>query len=113
MSDENTLCHTPHPGKQPTAIPSWKFKVVRSAILAVVPPKSPGIAAMDLPGAVKKTLSAKVLRKLGSVSWHTTTVKLHMEVTGELRRVPDEKPHRLVRTGKPPASVGSKDPGSA
>ncbi|MFK7912291.1 MAG: hypothetical protein AB8B93_00125 [Pseudomonadales bacterium] len=105
MSEEKTTCQSPHPDKQPTNIPTWKYQAVHDAILAVAPKKDPGIAAMDLPGAVKQQLPAKILRKLGSVSWHTTTVKLHMEVTGELRRVPELKPHRLVGTGKPPKQV--------
>lgn len=105
VTEPKTTCHSPHEGKQPTNIPTWKFDVVRTAILSVVPSKDPGIAAMDLPGAVKKELPAKVLRKLGSVSWHTTTVKLHMEATGELCRVPEVKPHRLVATGRKPTAT--------
>lgn len=102
MTEEKTTCHSPHPDKQPTNIPTWKYEAVHEAILKAVPSKDPGIAAMDLPAAVKEHLPGKILRKLGSVSWHTTAVKLNMEVTGELRRVPDQKPHRLVKTGKAP-----------
>ena len=37
---------------------------------------------------------------LGNVMWYTTTVKLEMEVAGEIRRVDGVTPQRLVRTAK-------------
>jgi hypothetical protein len=97
VSEPKTTCHTPTPGKQPTRIPTWKYQAVRQAILKIVPSEPPGIAAKDLPARVATELDADLRAKLGSVAWHTTTVKLHMEVEGELARVPDAKPQRLVR----------------
>lgn len=35
---------------------------------------------------------------LGSVSWYTVSVKLHMEALGELGHVESIKPQRLLRT---------------
>lgn len=98
MSDERTVCHTPTPGKQPTSIPTWKYDAIRDAILTIVPTQAPGIVAKDLPAMVAERLSADVRQKLGSVAWHTTTVKLNMEVDGELARVAGAKPQHLVRT---------------
>jgi len=37
------------------------------------------------------------LARLGSVGWHTTTVKLNMEVKGELQRLSGVNPQRLIR----------------
>lgn len=97
MKEPRTVCRTPSPGKQPTSIPTWKYDAVRRAILAAVPKRAPGIAAKDLPDRVADRLSAKVRADLGSVPWHTTVVKLEMEVAGELARVPDLRPQHLVR----------------
>ena len=98
MSEARTVCHTPTPGKQPTSIPTWKYDAVRTAILEVVPSHAPGVVAKDLPSMVADRLSDEVRQKLGSVAWHTTTVKLNMEVDGELERVAGAKPQHLVRT---------------
>ena len=46
---------------------------------------------------VADRLSEDVRQRLGSVAWHTTTVKLNMEVDGELERVAGAKPQHLVR----------------
>lgn len=97
MNAEKTICNTPTPGKKPTSIPTWKFTAVRAAILDVVPLEGPGVAAKDLPGLVARRLSKDVRDRLGSVSWHTTTVKLQMEVAGELRRLDNKSPQHLLR----------------
>ena len=97
-SDERTVCHTPTPGKQPTSIPTWKYQLLHKLIQKVVPRKSPGIAAKELPKLVRDELSQVEQSRLGSMNWHVTTVKLNMEVDGELSRVPKLKPHHLVRT---------------
>ncbi|GJM44403.1 MAG: hypothetical protein DHS20C21_12450 [Gemmatimonadota bacterium] len=97
MNEEKRLCRTPTPGKQPTVIPEWKYEEVRRVIRRVVPRDPPGIPAKDLPEIVRSELSAEVKAELGSITWHTTTVKLEMEVAGELARVPGRKPQHLVR----------------
>lgn len=98
MSEQRIVCHTPTPGKQPTSIPTWKYRALRAAILDVVPAREPGIVAKDLPGMVADQLSDDIKAELGSIAWHTTTVKLNMEVDGELQRVAGAKPQRLVRS---------------
>ena len=97
-SEERRTCRTPTPGKQPTSIPVWKYSAIRDAILKVVPEREPGVAAKDLPKLVADALQADIKEKLGSIAWHTTTVKLDMEVRNELRRLPKVKPQHLVRT---------------
>lgn len=90
-------CETPTPGKQPVRIPAWKYAVVRKGILKVVSRREPGIVFRELPAAVAKTLTARQRADLGSITWHTTVVKLHMEVVGEIRRIGGSSPQRLVR----------------
>ena len=94
---EKKTCHTPAPGAKPTRIPRWKYDAVRKAILSVVPGKEPGVEFMKLPGLVEKKMKKSDLAELGSVGWHVATVKLNMEVEGELKRVPGSKPQRLIR----------------
>lgn len=96
MSDK-TVCHTPTPGKKPTAIPTWKYELMREAILRIVPDAAPGFPAKDLPDAIRGVLSDEKLTDLGSVAWHATTVRLNMEVDGELVRVSGRKPLHVVR----------------
>jgi len=95
--DSKIECHTPTPGKQSARIPAWKYRVIRDAILKIVPAELPGIAAKDLPSLIPDYLTAKQLAELGSVKWHATSVKLNMEVEGELIRVPGVKPQSLIR----------------
>lgn len=94
-NDDKVLCQTPTPGKQPTRIARWKYDLVHSAILAVIPPNDQGVEFRELPGLVEQHISAGEIEKLGSVSWYTTSVKLDMEVKGEIERVPGSKPQRL------------------
>ena len=55
---------------------------------------------MDLSDEVKKRLSKDIRQRVGSVSWYTTTVKLALEVRGEIKRVPGSKPQQLERAEK-------------
>ncbi|MFK7888168.1 MAG: hypothetical protein AB8G16_15010 [Gammaproteobacteria bacterium] len=97
MPEPRTVCHTPTPGKQPTSIPTWKYDLVRTAVLAAVPTAEPGVVAKDLPAMVGDQLDADDKAQLGSITWYTTTVKLNMEVDGELARVAGAKPQRLIK----------------
>ncbi len=96
ISEEGkVLCETPTPGKQPTWIAKWKYDLIRTAILAVVPSADQGVEFSKLPKLVEDQISADDLKRLGSVSWYTTTIKLDMEVKGVIERVPASKPQRL------------------
>jgi hypothetical protein len=98
--EEKVLCQTPTPGKKPTRIAKWKYEAVRAAILAIVPIDEPGVEFNQLPKLVEDQLSPGDLEKIGSVSWYTTTVKLNLEVKGEIERSHDSKPQRLKRTNR-------------
>ncbi len=102
MSQDDTKveCRTPTEGRSgTTSIPAWKFDAVRTAVLdAVVAAGPEGLAFSELPEAVRGRLAEDVLGRLGSVGWHVTTVKLEMEVRGEIARLPGS-PQRLVVPG--------------
>lgn len=96
ISEEGkVLCETPTPGKKTTRIAKWKYDLIRTAILAVVPSNDQGVEFSKLPELIERQISADDLKRLGSVSWYTTTVKLDMEVNGVIERVPASKPQML------------------
>jgi len=71
--------------------------LVHSAILAVVPADEHGVAFVQLPELVEGQLSPNDLENLGSVSWYTTTIKLDLEVKGDIERIPGSNTQRLRR----------------
>ena len=91
---ETTVCRTPN-AEGTTSIPTWKCEAVRAAILDAV--GEDGLAFSELKSAVGERLSAEELDRLGSLGWHVTTVKLEMEVAGDIARVEGVTPQRLVR----------------
>jgi len=91
------LCETPTAGKAGTRIPKWKYDAVRKAIRKVVPRSKEGIEFRELPTLVEQALSTAAHRSLGSVAWHTVTVKLHLEVLGEMERIAGSNPQRIRR----------------
>lgn len=95
--DEKIACRTPTPGKQATNIPRWKFDLMRKHLLALIPDTMPGMRARQVPALMRTRLSEKELERLGSVNWHVTTVKLELEVRGEIERIPNVSPQRLIR----------------
>jgi hypothetical protein len=95
--DKKVICKTPTPGKKTVNIPLWKYNVISSANLKVVPKQEPGVLFKDLHLLVGKQLSKKQKSELGSLSWHTTTVKLDLEVKRKIKRLPRCSPQQLVK----------------
>jgi hypothetical protein len=98
MESEKVLCRTPTPNKKPKYISKTKFEPVHRAIIRVTPKRGQGILFTDLFDLVAEKLTPRELQDLGNVSWYVTTVKLELEVRGELERVPKVVPQRLRRT---------------
>lgn len=101
MDQEGKIaCYTPTKGRESaTRIPRWKYDCVRRAILNVLDEAEDGqVLFKDLAGYVGEILTSNQLAKLGSLGWHVTTVKLNMEVDGELERVPRKSPQTLRKT---------------
>ena len=93
---EKVACRTPA-AEGVTRIPLWKFDVLRGAILEAVGEAGPvGLLYKEMNEAVRPRLSADQLARLGSLGWHVVSVKLELEVRGELVRVEGAKPQRLV-----------------
>ena len=89
------LCLTPTPGKQGTHIDRWKYETLRRAIRKAVPKNKIGVEFVKLPELVRSYLADDELKKLGSLTWYVTTIKLHLEVIGEIERIPGSRPQRI------------------
>ncbi|MEM6466366.1 MAG: hypothetical protein AAF679_07660 [Pseudomonadota bacterium] len=83
---DKVTCRTPASLDGPgTNIPMWKFDIVRRAILdALDEGKAPASA---LVARVRDRLPAQELGRLGSLGWHVTTIRLELEVRGEVARL--------------------------
>ncbi|WP_427453674.1 DUF6958 family protein [Litorimonas sp. WD9-15] len=92
-------CRTPTQGRKGTTqIPRWKYECIQRAILEALEEAETGyIYFKHLNAAVEEALTTNQLAKLGSLGWHVTTVKLNMEVEGEIVRVEGAKPQRLMK----------------
>lgn len=99
MTQAKKICQTPTTGKSGTTrIPLWKYTCVREAILAAIDAAgSEGILFKDLGEAVRVRLTPEDLNDLGSLMWHVTTVKLDMEVEGDIIRAKGQSPQRVLR----------------
>ena len=96
MTDQEKVpCRTPAEGRDGvTNIPKWKFDAVRAAILDICQDETIFIDLFDL---VATRLSEDERARLGSINWHVTTVKLELEVRGEIARVPGARPQKVIR----------------
>ena len=95
MVDDRVLCENPDPAKQGTRIPRWKYELVSDAIFRALQKKPNGFPFRDLPTQVRKCLTRDDAAKLGSVSWHTTVVKLDLEAKRKIERIPGSRPQLL------------------
>ena len=93
--DVRVVCHTPTPGKKPTRIHRWKYDLLRRIILDILADNGDSVQFRSLPSLIEERLSPEQRASLGSVSWYTTTVKLDMEVKGDIERVPRITPQLL------------------
>ena len=88
-------CRTPAKGREGvTNIPEWKFNTLSTAILDELKEKG-DVAWGELTGLVTKRLSDDEKAHMGNIGWFTVTVKLELEVRGEIERVPGTGPQRI------------------
>ncbi|MDE0530351.1 MAG: hypothetical protein OXI01_02700 [Albidovulum sp.] len=98
-AEERVACRTPNPARPGvTRIPVWKFDLVRNAILEILREKD--VRFSELTDLVRSRLKSSDLGRIGSLGWHVATVKLEMEVRGDIYRHPDAKPQVLSLGGK-------------
>jgi len=83
---EKVACRTPAPGKDGvTNIPAWKFDLIRGHILDLL--KDGPRVYNDIRDAIGHKLTSEEAEALGKLGWHVITVKLELEVRGEIERV--------------------------
>lgn len=95
MTDQKVACRTPA-AEGVINIPAWKFEAVRRAIKAAL-----ADGEQPFKGFAQRVgtfLTEDELAKLGSLGWHSTTVKLELEVRGDVSRRPGS-PQRIVWSG--------------
>ena len=72
---EKVQLQHPDPDKTAPRISTYKYKMVKGALLTVVPKNDEGVPFKGLSAMVEWQLSSEELNQLGSVGWYTTTVK--------------------------------------
>jgi hypothetical protein len=90
----------PDPNKQMPRISKHKYAMVRKAILEILPFDNEGFLFKELAESVARFLSKEQLEDLGSVGWHTTSIKLDLEARGLIERIPGRSPQRLRRVSR-------------
>jgi len=83
--------------EEPRLVEAWKFERIRAAILSVVPDNDIGIMYKQLTSMVRANLSSEERTRIGKLHWHTTTVKLELELRGEVVRIEGARPQYLRR----------------
>lgn len=97
MTKTNDRTLTLHPdGKEGVNIDSRKYAAMKRALLAVIPPRAPGVPFAELPELVVPHLEGSAVTAADSVRWYVTTVKLDLEARGLIERLKGS-PQRLVR----------------
>lgn len=86
MAEEKVRCRTHTSGPDGgTNIPAWKFEAMRHAIFEVLADGPMKVA--DMKEAVRSHLTKDELDNLGALGWHMTTIRLELEVRGDLKRL--------------------------
>ncbi len=88
----------PDPKKKMPRLARDSYAVIHKTALAVVPKKAPGITLNAYLEEMKKRLpKVKGWNRAASAGWYAMAIKLDMEARGELRRVNNKPPQRLIR----------------
>ncbi len=114
-SDSKVPCRTPAEGRDGvTHVPAWKFALMRGWLRELVRREAAeGLPFQGLAARLGGLLHEGDARHLGSVGWHLTTVKLELEVRGELARSAGKGPQRIVPGPRFLGAVTGPVPGGA
>ncbi|MEN0086867.1 MAG: hypothetical protein AAF737_00345 [Pseudomonadota bacterium] len=96
--EPRTPCRTPAEGRDGVSnIPTWKYDLISSHIADLMRQAGPeGMKWSDVTPAVGERLTGEEAERLGKLGWHVVTVKLEMEVRGDLVRLPAKGPQRIA-----------------
>lgn len=87
----------PDPTKSGTRLNAARYRLVRDALLEVIPAEPPGVAFSELADLVRPLLAGTAFGD-ASVGWHVTTVKLDLEARGRVERLPGKGRQRVIRS---------------
>ena len=88
----------PDPAKKMPLMAQDQYELVRDTVLSVVPPEAPGITLEDYLAEMKRRLPGVAgWDPSVSANWWGMAIKLDMEARGELERINDKPPQRIVR----------------
>lgn len=92
---EKVACRTPVQGRDGVSnIPVWKFDLIRGHLHDILRDGAPQVYN-DVRDAVGTRLTQQEADQLGKLGWHVITVKLELEVRGEIVRVPAKGPQQI------------------
>lgn len=101
--EPRTPCRTPVEGRHGvTNIPTWKYDLISGHITDIL--RGAGAEGMRwaaLTPAVGERISADEAERLGKLGWHVVTVKLEMEVRGEIERLAMKGPQTIRLSHQP------------
>ena len=90
-------CRTPAEGRDGvTNIPAWKFDLIRGHVLNLLA-GGPRVYN-DVRDEIGARLTAEEAESLGKLGWHVITVKLELEVRGEIERAKAKGPQQIRLT---------------
>jgi len=88
----------PDPKKKMPRMAKDSYAVVHRTALAVLPKKAPGITLKEfLEQMATRLPKVKGWDRSASASWYAMAIKLDMEARGELTRINQKPPQRIVR----------------
>ncbi|HEY8730599.1 MAG TPA: hypothetical protein VIN69_01300 [Candidatus Limnocylindria bacterium] len=95
---ERIQLRDPDPKKKGPCVVADRYAVLRRTALTVVPRSAPGITLDAYLAKMGTRLpKAKGWDPAASTAWCAMAIKLDLEARGELKRVNDKPPQRLVR----------------
>lgn len=88
----------PDPKRKMPRMAKGSYALARRTALAVAPKKPPGITLQEFLDEVATRLARNERwDRSASASWYAMAIKLDLEARGELERVGNKPPQRLVR----------------
>jgi Family of unknown function (DUF6958) len=89
----------PNPVRSGYIVSKGRYVAVRIAILAALPMRAPGLTFDQLDTAVRCRVDHDLFPHQDAIRWHIKAVQLHLEATGEIRRLASRaQPLRYTKT---------------
>ena len=98
-AEEPMQLRHPDPRKKMPRMARDSYAIAHKTALAVLPKRAPGITLDEFLAEMATRLpKLKGWDRSASASWWAMAIKLDMEARGEVKRVNDKPPQRLVRS---------------